>query len=167
MALNDITVLREQADGSLAEIVLPISFGPLTLIQNYNAVFSSSGYDTGVFTTATPATYGFYAIGLPSLTVNPFALFGAGEYRIKATVRKTSTFGDGLHVMIRRVIVGNTEICIPGLLDWGAGLAEVATSTSDALTTTNTPEFYRVYFAAYDGANGGTPQDLSLTLERI
>jgi hypothetical protein len=69
--------------------------------------------------------------------------------------------------MIRRVIVGNTEIGIPGLLDWGAGLAEVATSTSDALTTTNTPEFYRVYFAAYDGANGGTPQDLSLTLERI
>jgi hypothetical protein len=167
MALNDITVLQEQADGSLAEIVLPISFGPLTLLQNYDTGFDNSGYDPGITTTSTPADFGFYVIGLPSLTVNPFTLFGAGQYRIKATVRKTATFGDGLHVLIRRVIVGDTEIGIPNLLDWGSGLAEVATSTSDALTTTNTPEFYRVYFAAYDGGNGGTPRDVSLTLERI
>ena len=167
MALNDITVLREQSNGSLKEIVLPISVGPLTLLQNYNTVFSNSGYVAGVFTTATPATFGFYTVGGASLTVNPFTLFGAGQYRIKATVRKTSTFGDGLHVMIRRVIVGDTEIGIPGLLDWGAGLTEVATSTSNELTTTNAAEFYKVYFAAYNGGNGGTPQDLSLTLERI
>jgi hypothetical protein len=167
MALNDITVLQEQAGGSFKEITLPIKVGPLTLLRNQNEAFSNSGYVPGIFTTATPSNFGFYPIGGASLTVNPFNLFGAGEYRIRATVRKTSLFGDGLHVLIRRVIVGSTEVGIQGLLDWGAGLNEVANSTSLEITTTNADEFYRVYFAAYNGGNGGTIQDLSLTLERL
>ena len=167
MALNDIKVLQEQADGSFGEITLPINVGPLSLLQNYNVAFSNSGYVPGIFTTATPSNFGFFPVGGASLTVNPFNLFGAGQYRIRATVRKTSTFNDGIHILIRRVIVGDTEIGIPGLLDWGAGLNEVANSTSLEITTTNADEFYRVYLAAYNGGNGGTVQDLSLTLERI
>jgi hypothetical protein len=167
MALNDITVLQEQADGSFAEIVLPINIGPLTLLRNQNEAFSNSGYVPGITTTSTPSSFGFYPIGGFTLTVNPFNLFGSGVYGIRATIRKTGTFNDGLHVLIRRVIVGSTEIGVPGLLDWGAGLNEVSTATSTALTTTDAWEFYRVYLAAYNGGNGGTAQDLSLTLERL
>lgn len=166
MALNDITVLQEQADGSFAETVLPVNIGPLSLLQNYNVAFSNSGYVPGIATTSTPSDFGFYPVGGFTLPVNPFDLFGAGFYSIKATIRKTATFNDGIHVLIRRVIVGSTEIGVPGLLDWGSGLAEIGEATSVGLTTTDAWEFYRVYIAAYNGGNGGTPQELAITLIR-
>jgi hypothetical protein len=166
MALNDITVLQEQADGSFAETVLPVNIGPLSLLQNYNVAYSNSGYAPGITTTSTPSDFGFYPVGGFTLTVNPFDLFGAGSYAIRASIRKTGAFGDGIHVLIRRVIVDSTEIGIPGLLDWGSGLAEIGEATSSGLTTTDAWEFYRVYLAAYNGGNGATAQDLSLTLIR-
>lgn len=166
MALNDITVLQEQADGSLQEILLPRSVGPLAVLQDYNTSFSNSGYVPGITTTSTPASFGFFPVGGFSLTVNPFDLFGTGNYTIRASVRKTATFGDGVHVLIRRVIVGVTEIGVEGLLDFGSGLAEIGSATSSSIVVGTPWEFYRVYLAAYNGGNGGTVQDLSVILSR-
>jgi hypothetical protein len=183
MALNDITVLQEQADGSRKETLLTRSvlgadavysgygdrhFGPLTILQNYNTGFNNSGYPgPGVTTTTTPSSYGFFTVGGPSVTINPFDVFGSGNFRIRATVRQTAAFGDGLHVMIRRNLVGfGLELGVPGLLDFGSGMVDVHQATSDVIAIPNAAEYYRVYFAAYSNGNGATPQDVTLTLLR-
>lgn len=145
-----------------------IFYGPGLILTNYNQVFQNSGYGPGMSETSpVPSVFGFYPVGNISFTINPSDIFGVGGlYKIRATARVTGAFGDGLHVLIRRVVIGSGEVNVPGLVDFGSGLLEIYTKVSNTLTATNAFEYYRVYFAAYNGGNGATVQDVTITLER-
>lgn len=95
---------------------------------------------------------------------NPFAILGSNKnYRIYAIRRQDGAAFDGVHCMIRKVENG-VESGIPGLLDWGAGVNDYASVTSDVLNSGTSDSFmwFRCYFAAYNGANLATLQDLTL-----
>jgi hypothetical protein len=188
MAVNDITVLQEQADGSQRETILTRSllgadavysgygdrhFGPFAILQNYSTVFQNSNYSSGI-TASTPtsqlAGFGWFAVGNSNVTVNPFDIFGVGSsYRVRASVRVSGAFNDGVRCLIRRVVIGVGESSIPGLVNFGSGVSEIYQATSDPIVigvNSTQWEYYRIYFAAFNGGNGATPQDVAITLLR-
>lgn len=138
--------------------------GPGVILQFSGSTFQQSGYVPGVGINSTPSDFGFYPVQNASFVFNPFQVLGANKnYRIYAIKRQDGALFDGVHCMIRKVENG-VESGIPGLLDFGAGVNEYASATSDVLNSGNSDSFiwYRCYFAAYNGANEATLQDLTL-----
>jgi hypothetical protein len=138
--------------------------GPGVILQFSGTTFQQSGYSPGVGVNSTPADFGFFPVQNASFVFNPFAVLGSNKnYRIYAIRRQDGALFDGVHCMIRKVENG-VESGISGLLDWGAGVNQYASATSDVLNSGTGDSFmwFRCYFAAYDGANQATLQDLSL-----
>jgi hypothetical protein len=69
--------------------------------------------------------------------------------------------------MLRRVVVGTGESGVPGLLDFGSGAFEIYSALSSVLTINSAWEYYRIYFAAYNGGNGAFPQDVTVSLIKV
>jgi hypothetical protein len=147
----------------------PRTFGPATLLSGYNTVFQNSSYAPGITeTTNTVSNFGFFSVGDTFFTVNPADIFGGINipYRIRVVVRTTSAFNDGIHCLLRRVVIGTGESSIPGLVDFGGGGAfQIYSARSNPLNTAAAWEYYRIYFAAYNNGNGATPRDVTITLE--
>lgn len=138
--------------------------GPGVILQFSGTTFQQSGYSPGVGVNSNPADFGFYPVQNASFVFNPFALLGSNKnYRIYAVRRQDGALFDGVHCMIRKVENG-VESGISGLLDWGAGVNDYASATSDVLNSGTSDSFiwFRCYFAAYNGANQATLQDLTL-----
>jgi hypothetical protein len=157
------------APNQTVNFAFPRTYGPTPILTGYNTVFQNSTYLPGITeATASPAAFGFYAVGTTYFTVNPADIFGGTNipYRIRVVVRTTSAFNDGIHCLLRRVVIGTGESSIPGLIDFGGGGAfQIYSARSNALNTAAAWEYYRIYFAAYNNGNGATPQDVTITLE--
>jgi len=138
--------------------------GPGVILQFSGTTFEQSNYSPGVGVNSNPADFGFFPVQNASFVFNPFAVLGSNKnYRIYAIRRQDGAAFDGVHCMIRKVENG-IESGIPGLLDWGAGVNDYASATSDVLNSGTSDSFiwFRCYFAAYTGANQATLQDLTL-----
>jgi hypothetical protein len=149
------------------------------IVQNIlGQSFSNSGYnpptsDANNTANGSPVGgWGFYQASTnQEFTFNPFDIFGAGRnYRIRAVLRCTAAFGDGIHLMIRQVIIGTGESTVPGLRDVGGGGAfEVYTGVSNTFSTDahNQWRYLRAYFSAYNNGNGGNIHSVSIYLEEV
>lgn len=138
--------------------------GPGAILEFSGSLFQQSSYVPGVGINSVPANFGFFPVQNGSFVFNPFAVLGSNKnYRIHAIRRQDNALFDGVHCMIRQVENG-VESGVPGLLDWGAGVNVFASATSNVLNSGTSDSFiwYRSYFAAYDGANEATLQDLTL-----
>lgn len=154
------------ASSKIAISALPfrVIAGPGAILSFSGTLFQNSTYAPGVGVNSTPSSFGFYPVQTSSFVFNPFQMLGSNvNYRIYATKRQDSAFNDGLHCMIRQVVNGS-ESGIPGLLDWGSGVNSFSAATSNVLNSGTSDSFiwYRCYFAAYNGGNGATIQDLTL-----
>jgi hypothetical protein len=161
---NGYAGLNANSEISPSTLPFKILGGPGQLVQFSGTAFTNSGYTPGVQVNSTPSNFGFYPVQNASFVFNPFAILGANKnYRIYAIKRQDGAFNDGLHCMIRKVENGS-ESGIPGLLDWGAGVNTNSGQLSSVLNsgTTNSFMWFRCYFAAYNGGNGATIQDLTL-----
>jgi hypothetical protein len=179
-------------DGTVQTTAAPtadLKYGPGIILQNHNQIFQNSGYQPnsggGMTDGDFPANgsliggWGFFPIGNANFVVNPVDIFGPNaQYRVRAVIRQTSAFNDGLHCVVRRVVIGTGESTVPGLRDFhgatgsgatGSGVIEIHSRLSDIITTGSTGawEYYLVYFAAYNGGNGAFPQDCTITLEQV
>lgn len=141
--------------------------GPGQLLQFSGTLFQNSGYVPGVGQFSTPSAFGFFPVQNANFIFNPADLFGlTNTYRIRVVARVDSAFNDGLHCMLRQVVVGGVESGIPGLLDFGSGVAQIYQAVSDLITISTTNWVWlRPYFAAYNGGNGATLQDVTVFLE--
>jgi hypothetical protein len=149
------------------------------IVQNIlGQSFSNSGYnpptsDTNNTANGSPVGgWGFYQASTnQEFTFNPYDIFGAGRnYRIRAVLRCTAAFGDGIHFMIRQVVIGTGESTVPGLRDVGGGGAfEVYTGVSNTFSTDahNQWRYLRAYFSAYNSGNGGNIHSVSIYLEEV
>jgi hypothetical protein len=154
-----------------------ISFcGPLILKRFSGTLYQNSGYapgnpPSGMFSFIPPGNTleGFDPINVR--LINPYLIFGQNSvYTISAYVRASGVFNDGLHCQLRQHN-GTTETIISGLQDFGGGAGaanRIYLSTSSSLTaTTNTYLGYIPYFAAYNGGNGGTVEDVIITFNKV
>ena len=183
MALNDIKVLQEQADGSLKETLLNLpsgAWGPLVINRFRNFYFASSGYTPngqnpqGMFPltpTAGNVLEG-WSLGFPFPRIfNPNKFLGVGVgYYITAYVRVSGSFNDGVHCQIRSHDGTGVSI-VSGLGDFGGGGGDadrIHFATSNELIATDTFYSYALYCGAYDtnNSNGGVIQDTVLTFHR-
>jgi hypothetical protein len=141
--------------------------GPGQLLQFSGTLFQNSGYVPGVGQFSTPSAFGFFPVQNANFIFNPADLFGlTNSYRIRVAVRVDSAFNDGLHCMLRQVVIGGVESGVPGLLDFGSGVAQIYQAVSNTLTISTTNWVWlRPYFAAYNGGNGATLQDVTVFLE--
>lgn len=141
--------------------------GPGQLLQFSGTLFQNSGYVPGVGQFSTPSAFGFFPVQNANFVFNPADLFGlTNTYRIRVAVRVDSAFNDGLHCMLRQVVIGGVESGIPGLLDFGSGVAQIYQAVSNLITISTTNWVWlRPYFAAYNGGNGATLQDVTVFLE--
>jgi hypothetical protein len=149
------------------------------IVQNIlGQSFSNSGYnpptsDANNTANGSPVGgWGFYQASTnQEFTFNPYDIFGAGRnYRIRAVLRCTAAFGDGIHFMIRQVVIGTGESTVPGLRDVGGGGAfEVYTGVSNTFSTDahNQWRYLRAYFSAYNNGNGGNIHSVSIYLEEV
>jgi hypothetical protein len=149
------------------------------IVQNIlGQSFSNSGYnpptsDANNTANGSPVGgWGFYQASTnQEFTFNPYDIFGAGRnYRIRAVLRCTAAFGDGIHFMIRQVVIGTGESTVPGLRDVGGGGAfEVYTGVSNTFSTDahNQWRYLRAYFSAYNIGNGGNIHSVSIYLEEV
>lgn len=156
---------RVQFDGPTAGLP-PV--GPGQLLQQSGTLFQNSGYVPGVGQFSTPSAFGFFPVQNANFVVNPGDLFGVGNsYRIRMIVRVTGAFNDGLHCMLQRVTIGTGQDGVPGLLDFGSGVLEIYSAVSDTFTAASNFQYFIPYFAAYNGGNGATLQDVSVYLEEV
>jgi hypothetical protein len=155
------------APNQTVNFTFPLTYGPSDILVNHNAIFQNSGYSPGITSTSTPSSFGFYSVGFPRFVINIADIFGGTgrSYRIRAVVRATGTFNDGLHCLIRRQVIGGAEASVPGLIDFGGGSFEIYSALSSVLTTDSVWAYYTIYFAAYTGGNGGVPQSVTVTFE--
>ena len=149
------------------------------IVQNIlGQSFSNSGYNAPTSDSSNTANgspvggWGFYQASTnQEFTFNPYDIFGAGRnYRIRAVLRCTAAFGDGIHFMIRQVVIGTGESTVPGLRDVGGGGAfEVYTGVSNTFSTDahNQWRYLRAYFSAYNSGNGGNIHSVSIYLEEV
>ena len=149
------------------------------IVQNIlGQSFSNSGYNAPTSDASNTANgspvggWGFYQASTnQEFTFNPYDIFGAGRnYRIRAVLRCTAAFGDGIHFMIRQVVIGTGESTVPGLRDVGGGGAfEVYTGVSNTFSTDahNQWRYLRAYFSAYNNGNGGNIHSVSIYLEEV
>jgi hypothetical protein len=147
-----------------AALPFKILGGPGQLVQFSGTFFTNSGYVPGIQANSTPSNFGFFPVQNASFVFNPFAILGANKnYRIYAIKRQDGAFNDGLHCMIRKV-ENESESGIPGLLDWGSGVNTNSAQLSSVLNSGNSNSFmwFKCYFAAYNGGNGATIQDVTL-----
>lgn len=156
---------RVQFDGPTAGLP-PV--GPGQLLQQSGTLFQNSGYVPGVGQFSTPSAFGFFPVQNANFVVNPGDLFGVGNsYRIRMIVRVTGAFNDGLHCMLQRVTIGTGQDGVPGLLDFGSGVLEIYSAVSDTFTAASNFQYFIPYFAAFNGGNGATLQDVSIYLEEV
>lgn len=156
---------RVQFDGPTAGLP-PV--GPGQLLQQSGTLFQNSGYVPGVGQFSTPSAFGFFPVQNANFVVNPGDLFGVGNsYRIRMVVRVTGAFNDGLHCMLQRVTIGTGQDGVPGLLDFGSGVLEIYSAVSDTFTAASNFQYFIPYFAAFNGGNGATLQDVSIYLEEV
>lgn len=156
---------KMQFNGAVAGIP-PV--GPGQLLQQSGTLFQNSGYAPGVGQFSTPASFGFFPVQNANFVVNTGDLFGVGNsYRIRMIVRVTGAFNDGLHCMLQRVTIGTGQDGVPGLLDFGAGVLEIYSAVSSTFTAASNFQYFIPYFAAYNGGNGATLQDVSIYLEEV
>lgn len=138
--------------------------GPGVLLQFSSTLFQQSSYISGVGVNSDPATFGFFPVQNASFVFNPLTVLGSNKnYRIYAIKRQDSPVLDGVHCMIRKVENG-VESGIQGLLDWGAGVNNYTSALSDIFNSGSSDSFiwFRCYFAAANGTNQATLQDLTL-----
>lgn len=141
--------------------------GPGQILQFSGTLFQNSGYVPGVGQFSTPSAFGFFPVQNANFVFNPADLFGlTNTYRIRVAVRVDGAFNDGLHCMLRQVVIGGVESGIPGLLDFGSGVFQIYQAVSNLITISTTNWVWlRPYFAAYNGGNGATLQDVTVFLE--
>ena len=167
---------NDGATGATGLSLYSMAITPIVL--RANASFTNSNYSSGATTTSTPSTNGFFTITNNSQTVkinfNPSLIFKntITNYKIHCMVSATSITNDGLHIMLRRYKFSDaTETGIAGLVDFGGspGLNNSAFyyKVSDTLTVDNTWYELKPYFAAYNGGNGGTIQDVQVWFEAV
>jgi hypothetical protein len=156
---------KVQFNGAVAGIP-PV--GPGQLLQQSGTLFQNSGYVPGIGQFDTPASFGFFPVQNANFVVNPGDLFGVGNsYRIRMVVRVTGAFNDGLHCMLQRVVIGTGQDGVPGLLDFGSGVLEIYSAVSNTFTAASNFQYFIPYFAAFNGGNGATLQDVSIYLEEV
>lgn len=142
--------------------------GPGQIVQLSNTIFQNSGYTPGILSGSTPSTFGFYPVQNANFVINTGDMFGVGNsYRIRMIVRVTGAFNDGLHCMLRVVTIGTGEVGVPGLIDFGSGVLEIYSAVSNTLTASAQWEYFIPYFAAYNGGNGATLQDVTIYFEGV
>ena len=184
MALNDIKVLQEQADGSLKETLLNLpsgAWGPLVINRFRNFSFASSNYapngqnPQGMFP-LTPTSGNVlegWSLGFPFPRLfNPNKFLGVGvAYYITAYVRVSGSFNDGVHCQIRSYDGTGVSI-VSGLGDFGGSAGDanrIHFATSNELIATDTFYSYGLYCGAYGNggnSNGAVIQDTVLTFHR-
>ena len=146
--------------------------GPGQILQLSNTLFQNSDYVPGVGVNTPQAVlgddFGFYPVQNANFVINPGDIFGTGRtYRIRMIVRVTGAFNDGIHCMLRVVTIGTGEVGVPGLIDFGSGVLEIYSAVSDTLTASSEWQYFIPYFAAYNGGNGATIQDVTLYFEEV
>ena len=156
----------------------------VNLCNNINSLFSDSGYSpgnpsTGFFPLGT--LFGNTAIGnADSLSYgsryywfNPEVLLShtiSETYRITMIVRVTSAANDGLHCRLFRRFGNNASTIVPGLQDFcgGAGGSDRRyVASSDPLSIDGNFYCFRPEFAAYNGGNSATIQDVTLLIHTL
>jgi len=164
------------ATGAAGSSLYSMAITPI--VQRANASFTNSSYSPGATTTSTPSTNGFFNISQNTQTVkvnfNPSLIFKntITNYRIHCMVSVTSITNDGLHIMLRRFKFSDaTEVGISGLVDFG-GSTQLNNSAfyyqvSDSIAVDNAWYEIKPYFAAYNGGNGATIQDVQVWFEAV
>jgi hypothetical protein len=158
----------------------------VNLCERINILFQDSGYVSG-----NPST-GFFSLGtLFGNTVfgtadtlsfnniryfwfNPEVLLNHSTsmtYRITMIVRVTSAFNDGVHCRLwRRLSDNSPSTIVPGLQDFGGGVGSTDRryiASSDPLPIDGNFYSFRPEFAAFNGGNGATIQDVSLLIHTL
>jgi hypothetical protein len=142
--------------------------GPGQIVELSNTLFQNSGYTPGILSGSTPLAFGFFPVQNANFVINTGDMFGVGNsYRIRMIVRVTGAFNDGLHCMLRVVTIGVGEVGVPGLIDFGSGVLEIYSAVSNTLTASAQWQYFIPYFAAYNGGNGATLQDVTLYFEEV
>ena len=156
----------------------------VNLCSNINSLFSDSGYSpgnpsTGFFPLGT--LFGNTAIGnADSLSYgsryfwfNPEVLLShttSETYRITMIVRVTSAVNDGLHCRLWRRLSNGTQSIVDGLQDFGGGAGgsdRRYIGSSNPLTVDGNFYSFRPEFAAYNGGNSATIQDVTLLIHTL
>jgi hypothetical protein len=152
------------------------------LCRNINVLYQDSGY--------TPAGAGFFslsnflgntpygmagAIGIMGsywYWFNPFAMLNhntSKTYRITMITRVNGGFNDNIHSRLFWHN-GTAETIVPGLSDFGGGAGtanRIFWASSNNISVQDTWYFFRPAFAAYNGGNGATIQDVTLLIYTV